>query len=303
MKNCKSCGAQMEDNQRFCLNCGAENQPIQSNVNQYNPSLQPQNVNNGNPSFNSNTSDGVNGYQNTIPQSPVPPKKKNLSAGAIAAIVIAAVLVVALVVSIPAIVIRSKAKTRLESGDSSYSQTESNELSFGNIDGNTYSNDFANLHFDLPSEEWAFLSDEDVITYLPTYSIDPKTGKPFISSANDICYADIVIYNQSTNENIIVQFTPYNNTFLSEDIVLKSILDQVEEEYLNQGITVSNKDTNAGSVEINGNNYSIATIQASAYGNEISQIIAVAKIGDNYVSITVTGKDKANTDKLFNMFY
>lgn len=82
MKNCKSCGAQMEDNQRFCLNCGAENQPIQSNVNQYNPSLQPQNVNNGNPSFNSNTSDGVNGYQNTIPQSPVPPKKKNLSAGA-----------------------------------------------------------------------------------------------------------------------------------------------------------------------------------------------------------------------------
>ncbi|MGN0527643.1 MAG: zinc-ribbon domain-containing protein [Eubacterium sp.] len=308
MKTCKSCGAQMEDNQRFCLNCGAESQPAQPNMNyQGNPNFQSpqqQGMYNGNTSFNSNMSAGVNGYQNTAIQPSAPQAKKGISNGAIAAIVIAVVLVVALVVSIPAIVIRSKAeKNPEEAGNSSYSQSESNELSFAYIDGNTYSNDFANLHFDLPSQEWTFLSDEEVTDYFTGYSIDTETGKPIIIDSKTTCYADLVVYDQMTNENILVQIAPSNGLVLSTDAFLDITLDAVEEEYLAQGVIVDDKNSNAGEAEINGNKYSLATINANAYGNEINQLIAVSKIGDCYVSITVTNRDKAYAEDLFYMFY
>lgn len=304
MKICKTCGAPMEDEAAFCPMCGGKNES-----NNYSDE--------GTTVLNSNNTDRYEGnFQNT---QPVAAKKKKMSKGLIAVIVILCVLVLA---AIGAIVEKSVNNSKYrddysfsdsDMGTEDYENYDNNEVNlfeFGTVENNTYSNNFADLHIDLPSESWSFMTSEEIANdYLGGASLDTVNDKAYSENETEKSYFDTVLYNYETNENIqvqLVQGLTYSHKNSSAQDMLDALLSQVDSQYVSMGYSVTDKSKYDYDASIGVNDYALASIDISiSDGAEIGQLYAITKVGeDTFVVIVISGSaSDAELTELLNLFY
>lgn len=307
MKYCSNCGAAIPDEATFCSYCGAQiqegyyqSQNNQTTVYDYDNNTNVQNTYNSYP----------NQYGNQYNYEP-PKKKKNK--GAVAAIIIVVVLALGVIGGFA----QKFAQNSKYRDDYSFSDdelnnedtTQSKQFEFGKIENNKYSNDFVDLHIDLPSEEWAFLSDEEIAdTFLDGASIDPINNKAYAETENEKSYFDTVLYNKNTNENIQVQLMQgltYNHKNSNAKDMLKSLFVQAEDQFQDLGITVSDKKIFDEERKIGPNTYYSGMLDLKVLSNDMCQLYSMTKIGeDTYVAIIITSSgDSMEVLNYLKMFY
>lgn len=305
MKLCKTCGAPMEDEATFCPMCGAK--VADNNTSEETTVLEPSSI----PAY-------VN-----VSQQPEPPKqKKKLSKGVIVIIVIFAILVLA---GIGALAEKAMQNSKYKddysfsnSGSETYDNYDignndnSNEktFEFGTIENNSYSNSFADLHIDLPSDEWIFMTTEQIANdYLGNGIIDTENDKAYIENDSEKSYFDMVMYNTANNQNIQIQLMQgltYAHKNSSAKDMLDAMLSQVDAQYSSLGYTVTGKKEYDETVSIGANDYYIASIDLDISDSEkTGQLYAVSKANeDTFVVIAISGSDKeVELLEFLNMLY
>lgn len=299
MKLCKTCGAPMDDEATFCPMCGSKNE--NNNANEETTVLNPNDV----PT-----------YINVSQQLENTKQKKKLNKGVIAIIIILAILVLAGIGSFAEKYIQNsqyRDEYSFSNNDlklDSYDSDAVKLFEFGTVKDGIYSNDFADLHITLPSEEWTFMSSEEIISnYLQNGSLDTVNDKVYLENDSEKSYFDMVMYNTVTNENIQVQLMQgltYTHKNSSAQDMLNALLSQSESQYSSMGYVVTDKSKYDDSIYIGMNEYYTASLTIELSDNATTcQKYAVTKIGeDTFVVIAISGSDTyLELSELLYQFY
>lgn len=165
----------------------------------------------------------------------------------------------------------------------------------GQIDNDTYNNDYFGLHIALPSDKWSFSSNDDILKQFPALAIDKNTNLPFVNNGAEASYYACVAKDQETSESIIVQVldeTSFSsNDGFNTEYLANSLVTQTEESYKKQNYEIVSKNANYKQEKVGDCDYQYATIITNNGSVEIKQGIIVCVKGNYAICATVTSND------------
>ncbi len=175
--------------------------------------------------------------------------------------------------------------------ESSYS------IDFGTVENGIYSNKFAKLKFYTPSDDWRFLTKEEIYSHYDSLgsdvTFDDVSKETCYSTFTGNLYYDMFMYNTQTNQNIqVIIMECADNVEISLNDYFESVKDVMLSSYDNSTFE------SAGMVTLGDNIYSVqeANFTIDTLRN-VTQYYAGTKIGNNLVIICIT--NNANSDESF----
>lgn len=127
---------------------------------------------------------------------------------------------------------------------------------FGKVENDTYTNDFANLSFHKPSNDWKFMTKDEIFNHYydsgADVILDDTTNETYYVSKEGNVYYDMFLFNTATNQNIQLMITECaNDTVISLNDYFLSF-----EEELNNSFDNTTFES-AGIVTLGDNIYSV----------------------------------------------
>lgn len=168
---------------------------------------------------------------------------------------------------------------------------------FGIVENDIYTNDFATLSFHKPSNEWKFMTKDEIFNHYydsgADVILDDTTNETYYVSKEGNVYYDMFLYNMETNQNIQLMITECaNDTVISLNDYFLSF-----EEELNNSFDNTTFES-AGIVTLGDNVYSVKKANLTVGEENIIQYYAGTKIDNNFVLICIT--NNALNDEGFN---
>ena len=251
MKNCKNCGAEMQDNERFCQFCGtpaedsapiapaqpvqpaAPEAPQQPNAYGYGINQQP---------YNPNQPYGQ-------PMYPVAPAPKKSKVGIVIGIII--VLVVAIIV---AIVVfsgddNSSSGAKSTSGTIASEKTDKDDKEVSDVDiadkvgaisGDTYTNKYANVKIAAPDSSWSWEDYED--NYYDSVSeftikTDENGRKYAVEDDYSMYYEGMLLSENNSNLQILIMGSDKSSVDPKDftDEIIEGFTESLDGKMINEG--------------------------------------------------------------------
>ena len=306
MKLCNSCNASVEDNVRFCPNCGcadfrfnngeaptellneqSNNNAAFNNANGFKGQggsfSSNVNSNNGNSQYgsypnsqNNNSQNNVNNGNNYISSNsanqmgavPVKQKKKK-RVGLIVGIIVSLFVLCA---------IGGLAEKAFSS-----SSEKSNPYVQGVIENGVYTSSWANLKFDMTSGEWSEASQE----LYDSYS-DENTVCDFYAVRSD--RALVAVLSIDISDSV-------DKSFVSESSLLKSMSDSIKD---NAGSVM--EQTEPIETQLCGDSYYVSSITLGDEYFHACSTLYLRRIGNHVLVINITGPSKEDNYNIANLF-
>lgn len=288
---CKKCGKESSDGSKFCVYCGAkfenyENTAFKvSNSQNYYSNYQPQ--------FNS-ANYGQPNSSFTQQQSFMTKKKKRYKKSVIITIfVVIAMLFICVFGFTVAKVVKyqraAEAVNNIEIPETPDLDLDANFNSsfFGIINGNNYTNSYADLNLTVPSDEWKMLTRQEIYDHQKSLGVnvllDEENQESYVDNGYSVEYYDMIMINTSNNSNVqVVLVDNKENSDLTINDYFESIEYQLSENFDNATFE------SAGIMTIGDNYYSVKQGSATYEGVGVTQYYAGANVGNDFVFIIST---------------
>ena len=319
MKTCSKCGNQMNDDSRFCTQCGYDTmQENQESVNpnpapEYNTNVyqnntqangiyyQPGNnyTNNSTDSSGQYASGGANysaqyANSNAMPYNGgIPTKEKKKMPVWKKLLIALAVIFGIVIISFIALFCLGLSVADDDAVDSILNGTfdpDSESASLfepGYIDGDSYINESANLKMFPPDSSWIFMSAEETAEDYDA-EIDPETGRVHL----DIYYLEAEMVNEDNGSNILISIIEGDaaSALMSVESTAKYIAESNAESCRRDGDTCTVSETY--DMTVAGESYTcidLVSYNVDEYGTySISQTFCYRKAGSDFIEIQLT---------------
>lgn len=234
-------------------------------------------------------------YQQPMPQ-PEPPKKKHTALKVIG-IVFGVLVFIFVVLMIIGIV------TDDTDYDDYGEDTSQNEI-FGEEDRRTekdilgtftedsYINEFAQLKFSLPSDDWTFKRGDELYEIYKNNGETDDNGNVIIRQSDNLYYYDMLAMDNTNGTTVELVVT----RIASDSIYSRT----TEDMFLNNSLAVLD-DVDTGKiydVSIGGENYRAVDIRYKNIDLGLNQLMAVRKVNGEFIVITIEGYAKVDDNEL-----
>ncbi|MCH5320573.1 MAG: zinc ribbon domain-containing protein [Eubacterium sp.] len=174
------------------------------------------------------------------------------------------------------------------------------EFSVGVIENNVYTNEFTNIKYVLPDDDWSFVQYDELLSLTDGAEIDEKTGVTVIDTGIEKTYFVAVASQATTGTNVqfmIVDSKTYLTSDMSAQEYIETTVDAVIPDY--EGFVGSEKVTTC---KIGTDTYSRIDAVYNSQGVDVAQTYLCQKIGDYYsfIVITTTAGDDAVITECLN---